>query len=504
MTWRAALGAALAIAAVPILVTRHLPLQDLPQHLLVAQILCRYDDPGTDYCDNYLKDFRLRPYVGFYGLAWLLHPWLPVTASARLGLLLYVVLTPLAVWGYTREVSPGRAPASLVAVGGVYSVLYYLGHVSFLMAVPLVFFGLWALLRFTARPSVASGAAYVAAAVGAFLCHAMGFLVLTVAGAGIALLAPRGRRRAAFVLVAACGLLAVAMVPRSGVRLAWPEVRFVSEKLPYVPRGQPRPYQYLSPFITLLYVPAYVANDATVGDAALWGLPLGALLVGLVATRRRPRGELPRRERVVLPIAALLLLFAVPSSTPDIDIVNMKLPAFLFLGIPALFPARVLDRRTVATLALFALASPAYALATHLRCDAEMRGFDEVVAAVPGGAEVLALPFQPRSRALLWVTPYLHMGCLVQVAKGGIGYGLFTGPQIPVTERPHAIRGLWLLHDQPWLLGARAFPEPPWVLTQGLGGRRSILEGTYRSVRASGAFELWERRRTEPGTGLTE
>lgn len=449
--------AALAVSSIVMLFVKRLPLQDYPLHVLVAQVLAHPEG----YARYYEPDLKLRPYIGSYGLAVAFGRWLSADAATRLGLLIYALGTPLAVWAYTRETAPARAPAAVLAIPAIWSGLYYLGFVNFLMAVPFAYGALAAMLAFTRRPCVAAAAGYAVLSAACYLCHATAFATLVLASLGIALLAPRAARGGALVLAGVVAVAALVLTPRDvlgGIRFS------------YVPHGAgmpvpaaTRPFQLLSPITSLLYIPAYVACDATLGDGALWGIALGALLLSRRAHRRDPEPA-ARRERFVLPVLALLLLLALPGATPYIDYVNAKMTAFLFFSLPPLVPARLLDRRTLASLSLFACLSQFYAASTHLRFAREAAGFEAVLASVPRDSKVLTLVLAPKSDVLLWTAPYVHFGFLVQAERGGLGCEVFEGPQIPVRMKPEGRTGMIALEGQPWLAGSHPLPAHDLLL----------------------------------------
>lgn len=498
--WWVALVLCTLLGALPVACVHHVPMQDYPQHVLFAQVITHLDDPAFDYGETFDVDFHLRPYIGAYGLAWLLHPLVGADAALRLGLLIYAVGTPFAVLAYVRALSPARAPAALLAVAGVWSGLYFLGFVNFLVSVPFLFAGLAALLHHRRSGSAASASAFAASAAAAYLGHVASFGMLMVAGVALGpFAAPRRLRALGLVLVV--GLLAVVVTPREGLGLPSLDVAYRPLGTGAQPYDRPgRPFLLESPLTSLLYLLAYIVRDAALIDAALWGLPIAALGVAAWSRRGAPRDPAPR-ERFVLPALALLLLFVAPGSTPSIDYVNLKFTTFFYLALPALVPARLLDRRTLATLVVFVVATVACNGATHLRFDAEAAPLDELIAALPPGKRVMPVILRPGSRALLWSAPYTHIGCLVQVAKGGRGARIFEGPQIPVRLRE---RGLPVVGD--YLTRPGLLPElirasaPDYLLVRDPeGGRYRPPEG-WSEVASRGDFHLF-RAGTEPAAG---
>lgn len=269
-------------------------------------------------------------------------------------------------------------------------------------------------------------------------------------------------------------------------------------------QGAGRGLLFLSPITSMLYLVAYTARDATLGDAALYGLPIGALAIAMWRRRRAPREPRVAAAAWQLPAVALALLFVVPGATAAIDYVNLKFAAILFLALPALVPARLLDHRTRVVLAMFAFASAGYSLSTHVRFDGEARSFDRVLPSIPPGARLLSVILEPGSDTLLWTAPFAHFGHLVQAEKGGVGAPLFVGPQIPVRTLGETMPGLEALSADPVLL-RRLVDEtsPDAILVRGsLAVGADPFGPSYRQVASDDGFAVllpvYPKARGEP------
>ncbi|MFN7974820.1 MAG: hypothetical protein U0166_21125 [Acidobacteriota bacterium] len=480
---KASFWGSLVVAALLPFLVRRLPMEDLPEHVLMAEVLTHYDDAGSDFCLHFVRDLRLKPYIGYFGIAWLVAPIAGAQTAARIAVALYLSLTPLAVRWYVAELAPGRADASILAIPALFCDQYYLGFLNFLLGVPLVFAGMAALLHVTRTGRWLGGAAFLPIAALAYLCHAADFLVLVLAGAIVAIAARGSRRWMALGLVGLVAAVAAWITPWADVVGRHHAIRYVSGISGLPPAGPERGLVFRNPLYALVHVLQHVQNEATMLDAALWGLPVGALL--LARWRGGAGGhDGARRERFVLPVISAALLAIAPDATSFVENVAMKHSAFLFFSLPALVPARLLDRRGRATFALFAVASVGVHAVAHARFDREARGFDAVMAAVPRGATVLPLMFAPGSSALSWHVPYLHYGHLVQAERGGLGREIETRPQYPVRMRPEGITGMTPFVHMPWLVTARVMAiQPDFVVMKGRG---AVLLGD-RWVRLAGS-----------------
>lgn len=505
---RATAAAVLLLCAgaglVPVLTLSHLPLQDYPQHLLIARALTGYDAVDTDWCLHFVRDLKLRPYLGYYGLAVLLEGWLDVDAVGRLTLAIYLVGTALGALWYTLELAPARAPAALLVVPCLWSGnYYYLGLLNFLLSLPALFAGLACLLRFTRSGSVRAATGFVLAGAVAYLCHVTTFGTLLLSAGVMGLMAPRCRRVPALALVGLLAVVAAVVTPFADFVPENLSAAYVAPETMVPDAGAGRGLIYLNPLQGGLYLLSQIVNDGTLLDGALWGIPVGALLVTLLYQRRElrlasPESPRPRPERFVLPVLSLLLLFVTPAAAGDVEMVNMRFTASLFLALPALVPARLLDRRNAGALVAFAIAVTALHVISHFRFDREARAFDPIVAAVRPGSTVLPLMFEARSPLYLATKPYLYFGHLVQYEKGGLGMEIFGGGHMPLKMRPEARTGMIRLRWQPWLVTARVVRvELDYIVTRGLR-RADLIPAEFEPLVRSGDFVLFGRASREP------
>ncbi len=480
------------------LIVHYLPMNDYPQDLLIARILCRYDDPGTDYCLNFTRDLGLRPYIGYYGIAWLLRSRLDEEASFRLAIVLFLLLTPPAVAWYTYEVDPGRTAAALLVIPTLFSGnYYYLGLVNFMLSLPPFFAGCACLLRMTSRSSlrktkILSLILFLFFAGLTFLCHAISFAMLCLMAFLYGIVGRRKTRGSLMALALATGLVAWLLTPRSALHLGNVTLSYVAAGAP-IPDLYHRGIVFYSPIASAIYLLSQIANDrSTLLDGALWGIPAGIVI--LSAIRGRPRlSSSARKERFLLPAASLALLFLSPGAMGLIETVNMRFTAFLFLCLPALFPKGWLEKRDRAALSLFAAACLLLALISHLRFDREARDFDPILAASSPQTSTLPLSFDAQSAFYLSTKPYLYFGHLIQYTKGGIGMEIFGGPHMPVRMRERMVTGMILHRWRPWLITSRVMAlYPRQILTRGLH-RTDLIPPEYRLVVASGPFRLYRR-----------
>jgi hypothetical protein len=147
-----------------------------------------------------------------------------------------------------------------------------------------------------------------------------------------------------------------------------------------------------------------------------------------------------RRVRPLLPAAlALALYFAAPMSIAGQWNIG---PRFALLAALLLLPALdVTAPRARAIGVLAAVAAGAVGLNAarhHAAFDREAGAFDQALAAIPRGARVMPLLFDPRGRVLdRW--PYLHFGQYAMVRRGGMtAANLGRVPVFPIRLRDAA------------------------------------------------------------------
>ncbi len=88
----------------PVLLTAHLPMQDVPVHLAIVDTLSRMDDDPA-WPERFTAYLGLEPYVTYYAAALALAPWLGTEGAHRLLLALYVAAF-LATAGYLLRSDP--------------------------------------------------------------------------------------------------------------------------------------------------------------------------------------------------------------------------------------------------------------------------------------------------------------------------------------------------------------------------------------------------------------
>ncbi len=182
-TDRLVYAAALVLGALPLWVSSHLPMVDLPQHLHLISVLHRLEDPTTLYPQLFVARHELTPYLGYYYAVSILNWLLPLDLANRLFLSAYVVGLPLSLAFLLRGLGRPTWP-SLLALPLAYGDNFGWGFVNYLAALPLALFccGLFlrALTDTGRRHAWAAGLAGCLAAVLLFHVQAFAFLGLAL------------------------------------------------------------------------------------------------------------------------------------------------------------------------------------------------------------------------------------------------------------------------------------------------------------------------------------
>src|SRR5262245_7908508 len=79
----------LSVAVLPIWVFTYLPMTDLPEHMLIANVLIAYDDPELGYSQYFTRRFPLNPYSTYYWFAYAATPVIGLANATRV----YITLT---------------------------------------------------------------------------------------------------------------------------------------------------------------------------------------------------------------------------------------------------------------------------------------------------------------------------------------------------------------------------------------------------------------------------
>ena len=507
----------LAAAATPFWAGRFLPFLDLPQHLGLAAVVARFDDPSTAFARYYEIDRSVTPYWGYYGAMWMLARVVPLELANRLLFTAYGIGTPLASAYLLASFGRDRRWAAF-AVPLAFGTNLFFGFATFLLSIPLFLVALGLAERHLADDRVrarhALSLALTAAAV--FLFHAQTYLLL---GACVLVLLAAHARGARGTLARA-----VPFLPSLALFASWAWPRFVRPERAGVEEHTVlhRTYGALGglgarfePWGDVVRkLPERLFGSFTDGSDASIGLTLAAVFAVALAFAygRAPlTGSAKRRFQTFLLLhrcdLLVLVLFGSYFATP-LEIygqwyVSPRHLVFAALALPLLLARPAAGWRAAIALAaaLVALAASANAAAKVRQFQRQVGPFDAIAAELPRGGRVLGLPFDYGSDGPVRVWPLLHFACFEQVLAGGdVGFSFAGLPSIPVRYRPGMQAphpNEWRPETFDWESMGRAYDA--FLVSgapRGRGGRE--LAAHAAPVARAGPFALWKPRRLTP------
>ncbi len=446
-----ALVALTALATVPVLSSRYLPLFDYAAHLVVPAALRWRGDPASGVAQLYELDPGLYPNSAHYAFTWLASYVVPLETAARLFVALFCVAALPPAVAFALKTFGRDWRLAVLAVPLTYGRGLFYGFVGFCAALPVSLAVVSLAKRDLDAPSVRRKLLLGAACLALPFCHF--FVMLVTVGLAAALVAGHARRHGARSLLTALPLAAgpLAMVPwflSSLGRGPRPEGGLLAHVLES--RLDLHGYAQL---LMHWFMDGYYGH----GDEALAVLMVVTLaaLHGLGRLHGDASAVAPATGRAPLWLAGLLALGFVALPFEILRpfhwwAMNVRLLPLLYLWLVVATPPGALLPRGRLVLAPVALATAAYLgfVAWDFRATfngpRESQGLEEVVAALPPGARVLGLYTDMRAPLHYSHYPYHYAACYAVVERGGQ-----CGPFIPIPQAwtnprevpPHPVAG---------------------------------------------------------------
>jgi hypothetical protein len=162
-------GFALVLSIVPLWLTHYLPMVDLPGHAALMTSL-RELAHGNPLFSAEFRSNWFTPYLLGYGLLYSVSSIVPVAVAAKVIVSIAIVLTSFLVGLLLREAGADERWKWL-AIPCSYSLAFYWGFLSFIVAIPITLLLLIHTVRFDRDPSLRRGMIVAALAVLAFFGH---------------------------------------------------------------------------------------------------------------------------------------------------------------------------------------------------------------------------------------------------------------------------------------------------------------------------------------------
>lgn len=146
----------LLAALLPIWIARYLPLLDYPGHLANLFVWRHLHDPALRYAPYYQENLVPLPYWVQYGIEYLLAIPFGEEAAQKLFLSLAIALLPASVAIFAKQL--GRDPwVAVLAFPLAWNMNVSHGFLAYVGGLPLLFFALTSVLRFASSPSLVRG-----------------------------------------------------------------------------------------------------------------------------------------------------------------------------------------------------------------------------------------------------------------------------------------------------------------------------------------------------------
>jgi len=173
------------LAIIAIWYPRFPAMQDYPESLFMAHVISSFDNSAFNWGEYYAKNLHVGPYSLFFVVVSFLAKAVPIEAAGKIFISLTLCLTTVLVFVWNRAHSPDHTAWSfLMLVPLLFSQVYYMGFVNYLISIPLLFLTLHVHEKMTAGDvSPRTMMVYLALLALLFLSHpytVLVFLVLSV------------------------------------------------------------------------------------------------------------------------------------------------------------------------------------------------------------------------------------------------------------------------------------------------------------------------------------
>ncbi|HVX84766.1 MAG TPA: hypothetical protein VH253_08115 [Phycisphaerae bacterium] len=416
-----------ALSLAPVWGLKYLPIQDYPQNLFQASLVCdALDGKSTG---PFYEVHLHATYSAFFLLVWLFHFAISVWHAGKAAVSVYFLLTAAAAWRLLHAGERDGRPAwgALLLFPIAFNAVYFLGFFHFLYAMPLLLMALLDLRRAASTGwSVPRAALQLLYLLLLLMIHAF-VLALYALIAAVWLLDARLRRqpRARFGLwpglLLALGIVALGAAIDAGSAAAGLAHLNASDFA-----SPSRSLEFLLTLFTGLNGPLH----PDVPSLLAW-LAIVAFFAAIAWTGRRAAPGSLLLPALWACAALTLATFAMPFRIGSASYLNVRIAAALYLMLAVAAAGLTVPRRAILPLLLLCLAAGAANFRTQLAISRETAAIDPVIAAVPPGAPLLPLLFDPASPHAdpFFFTPHLHDHFYIHLEKGGASPYLLEGPR---------------------------------------------------------------------------
>ncbi len=497
--WLVAAFVVLALASVlPIWIARYLPLLDLPNHLAAVAVWHYYDDPKWDFARWYDLNLVPLPYwAHYYTVHLLTYVTRSVELSNKIFLTAYAVALPAGAWALARRF--GRSPwLALFAFPLVWNFNLGDGFIAYCAGFAVVPLALVVVDRHAAEPTWERALAVAAIGSLTYFFHLLAYALFLVC-AGLVVLAQRRPLSPKLLAVRALPVLSCAGIGawalHNANRMNFHRVTGAGRDLIYDPLSE-RLAQIPDRLINFL--PGRVDELVVVVAVVAW------LALAVTAARTNADDEEPRGAHVwgieLCLVGALALYLLSPRSMQRPfywHMINGRFVVAIALFAALALRGPIAGRRRL-WLVPVVVATLAYDVAlcrAFREFNRHAAGFDEIVAEIPRGKQVLTLILRPMNDATVNVSAFNQWPSYVQIRHGGYNFYNFA-EGFPLLYRVHLPAPAWSHTDQfDW---DRQSGPYDYFLTFREGWeyapmKQPLADGKVRLVDARGVWRLYQK-----------
>lgn len=497
--WLVAAVAVSALATVaPIWIAKYLPLLDLPNHLAAVAIWHYHDDPNWDFARFYDLNLVPLPYwAHYYTVHLLTYVTRSVEVANKIFLTAYALALPAGAWALGRRF--GRSPwLALFAFPLVWNFNLGDGFIAYCAGFAAVPVALVVVDRHATAPTWQRALAVAAVGTSIYFFHLLAYVLFLVC-AGMVVLAQR--RAFAPRLLAA---RALPVVSCAGIG-AWALQHANSMNFHRV-TGAGRDLIYDAVSDRLAQMPDRLINFLPGRVDELVVIVAGACWLALAVTAARiidddARAQPPHLWGPELCFVAALALYLLSPRSMQRPfywhmingrfVVAVALFGVLTLRGPIAGRRRLLMAPLVAATVIYMVSL----CGAFREFNRHAAGFDEVVAQIPRGKQVLTLVLRPMGDSTVNVSAFNQWPSYVQLRHGGYNFYNFA-EGFPLVYRVHLPAPPWSHTDQfDWNADAAPYD---YFLTFREGWEYSpmkqpLVEGKVSLVAERGAWRLYEK-----------
>lgn len=401
---------------VPVWIGPRFPSQDGPAHVENSRILRELiSGHSALYAQFYELNRALLPNLACEAvLAPLLGAVSPVLAE-RILLSAHVLAFPLAVRWLIAQLGPRCRFLSMLAFPLIFNWTLYMGFYNFNTGVPALLLALLACLRFHSRPSLFSAVGLAAAALLAYFCHLVTFLVLTLVLGSYFALAIVWRDR---VMMRRSGGGLLLLTPALGLLGLW-GFGHGRETWTRAPVGT---------MVQRLFSPLVAFREEEGAPALLLLLVLLSLAALGLRTRLAIPGRQPGDPLLVALVVFFAAYFAAPASVGDATFVHARLalfaPLLLLLWLGTLERSALLFRPVLFLGFLLSAAFLALRTPVQLALASQLQDYVDLGESIPAGTTLLPLNYvrggftASGGPITTRVDPLLHGGAAIAAERG--------------------------------------------------------------------------------------